>query len=526
MGKWAVVVVALAMCASFAAGLKLSQEELGFPLDDSWIHLVFARNTAHGDFFAYNPHERVAGTTSPLWVLLLVPSYWSGVDPVVWAYALGVVFLVLGGLTVYRWLLSFTDEYAAMLGGLLYVSSGRMVWSALSGMEITLTAFLMIFTAYLAHRARHGGSKPVAAGIFAALATYARPEGYLFAFVLTGYLLFASDSDDPLDFSFAPKRALLFAVPYALVVSPYPILCYLNWGKPFPTTYYAKAGSMIGSFSFDYWLAVFKFFMIDNPIITPIAAAGIVYAISKARNKIIPAIVVLWAVAFLLVEGLMLPAVWHYARYTIPLWGFVLICGVAMLNFLAARWGWDKRSLRLRLPARGLSINLKVIVYLLIFVVGARDGIQWAYHFLWDVRGVNTINVEMGKFIAENVPKDETVLVEEVGALAYFGEHRTIDIYGLVDTRMTRFVIEHRGRLPMEFSRDVWEVIKCMPDVEYVACFPTWFPKLLERRYFQPVHATSYHLVTGLSARADRIMVRVLYRLDRSKLPPCELDHF
>ena len=43
----------------------------GFPLDDSWIHLHFARNLAEGAGFAYNPGVPVAGSTAPLWTLLL-----------------------------------------------------------------------------------------------------------------------------------------------------------------------------------------------------------------------------------------------------------------------------------------------------------------------------------------------------------------------------------------------------------------------------------------------------------------------
>ena len=43
----------------------------GFPLDDAWIHLHFARNLAEGAGFAYNPGRPVAGSTAPLWTLLL-----------------------------------------------------------------------------------------------------------------------------------------------------------------------------------------------------------------------------------------------------------------------------------------------------------------------------------------------------------------------------------------------------------------------------------------------------------------------
>ena len=42
-----------------------------FPLDDSWIHLHFARNLAEGRGFSYNPGVPVSGSTAPLWTLVL-----------------------------------------------------------------------------------------------------------------------------------------------------------------------------------------------------------------------------------------------------------------------------------------------------------------------------------------------------------------------------------------------------------------------------------------------------------------------
>src|SRR5690348_13183272 len=48
-----------------------AQGRLGFPLDDSYIHLQFARNLATGHGWSFNPGEPTPGATSPLWVALL-----------------------------------------------------------------------------------------------------------------------------------------------------------------------------------------------------------------------------------------------------------------------------------------------------------------------------------------------------------------------------------------------------------------------------------------------------------------------
>ena len=64
------------LAAALPLALLLVRERVmagsaGFPLDDSWIHLHFARNLAEGAGFAYNPGVPVAGSTAPLWTLLL-----------------------------------------------------------------------------------------------------------------------------------------------------------------------------------------------------------------------------------------------------------------------------------------------------------------------------------------------------------------------------------------------------------------------------------------------------------------------
>ena len=48
----------------------------GLPLDDSWIHLVYARAVSTLDGFAYNAGQAEAGFTSPLWIVMLAPLFW------------------------------------------------------------------------------------------------------------------------------------------------------------------------------------------------------------------------------------------------------------------------------------------------------------------------------------------------------------------------------------------------------------------------------------------------------------------
>ena len=68
LGVFALVVIHYALTSTLALS--------GFPLDDAWIHRVYARSFAFGDGFAYNPGDQQAGATSPLWVIITAPAHW------------------------------------------------------------------------------------------------------------------------------------------------------------------------------------------------------------------------------------------------------------------------------------------------------------------------------------------------------------------------------------------------------------------------------------------------------------------
>lgn len=122
----------------------------GFPLDDSWIHLVFARNIARGDFFAYNPHVPVAGTTSPLWSALLGVVFFVWPSPVIMPKVVGVLLNIALGISMWRF-----GEYLglrrspAVMAALLTVCATRIVWASLSGMEVSLYTLLSVMSMFL-----------------------------------------------------------------------------------------------------------------------------------------------------------------------------------------------------------------------------------------------------------------------------------------------------------------------------------------------------------------------------------------
>ena len=97
----------LALAALAVLILFLTQEQRiagasGLPLDDSWIHLHFARNLAEGAGFSYNPGHPVAGSTAPLWTLLLAAGFIVA-GPALWVVkSLGVLLTLASALIARR----------------------------------------------------------------------------------------------------------------------------------------------------------------------------------------------------------------------------------------------------------------------------------------------------------------------------------------------------------------------------------------------------------------------------------------
>ncbi len=110
-----------------------------FPMDDTYIHFVYARNLAEYGKLMFNfPTEKGVGTSSPLWVLLLAGGYAAGVPLHLVAKALGIGALIIVGAALYLLLRPLWGAIAALGTALAAVLSGPMVWFSLSGMETTL----------------------------------------------------------------------------------------------------------------------------------------------------------------------------------------------------------------------------------------------------------------------------------------------------------------------------------------------------------------------------------------------------
>src|SRR5687767_9314690 len=93
--SWVVLAIAALVAVLFYLVTCVLNFGLGFPLDDAWIHLTYARNLAEHGEWAFRLGEQSAGSTSPLWTALLSIGFLIGLGPHVWTYLAGWAVLVL-----------------------------------------------------------------------------------------------------------------------------------------------------------------------------------------------------------------------------------------------------------------------------------------------------------------------------------------------------------------------------------------------------------------------------------------------
>lgn len=118
------------------------------PLDDSYIHLQYARRLAGGHLLSYSPGMLPSGgMTSPLYVLLMSPLFVMGLEGVraaLGAFLFGVVTWMILPIWVHQLTRRLAGDTCAMIAALLVLANGHLLWNFMSGMETGLFTLLVV----------------------------------------------------------------------------------------------------------------------------------------------------------------------------------------------------------------------------------------------------------------------------------------------------------------------------------------------------------------------------------------------
>ena len=100
--------------------------------------------------------------------------------------------------------------------------------------------------------------------------------------------------------------------------------------------------------------------------------------------------------------------------------------------------------------------------------------------YAWGVQNINAMQVHLGHWVNNHLPRGATLAVNDIGAIAYFSRRPVLDLMGLVTPEIRPYRREGEPGV-LRFIAE-----RC-PDA--VIVFPTWFPQLAARTdVFVPVY--------------------------------------
>jgi hypothetical protein len=523
-----VVAAALLPLALFIARERQIAGAPGFPLDDSWIHLHFARNLAAGAGFSYNPGIPVAGSTAPLWTLLLGAGAVVASPSLAMAKAIGILATLAAALVTRRAALAWGARGdVALVGSIALLWMGPVVWGALSGMEVSLAA-LLVAAALLAHAHEHA----LVAAACAALAVLARPE----ALLVVPFLVAAR----PLTI----RRVAVFAVVTIVVVAPAVLFSLWTAGTPYPATAAAKVeGGLVG------WLGGVRepaaLTFVRRPLafftewivwlttihwLLPIALAPALVLVWRRAGRAL-GVVTLALIAHPLGMALLAPyrgPAFQEGRYSIHLLPLaVLVLAVALgsrgrggVGVPDQRSGTPSSRPRLEEPRSGERVTEPVrdphtptapaprryawvgsVALVLWLALAGVALVPAATRYAWAVQNINAMQVHLGHWVDAKLPKTARIALNDIGAITFFSRREIIDLMGLV----TPDIIPYRRRGESGVMEYVAETCP-----EYVIIFPAWFPRLAaSRETLEPIYRIRLER-NEVAGAAEMVVYRLL----------------
>ena len=456
---------------------------MGVPLDDTWIHFQFADNFSNGYFFQYNPGDYTAGTTSPLYVIVLGISGLLTGNFMITSVIISFLFYVFSCMVIYKLSLSIfassgsplkgmnsglTPEYISLVVSITTVFSGRLAWSSLSGMETTMFIFFCIFGVYLHVRNLISGKFSMLPALLFALATVSRPEGYLLSvlYFIDVILNLLHKSEFRKHFISLLTSAAIFG----MITLPYLIFSYIVSGDFFPNTFKGQGGYMRLYPDFEYLRIATIYFFRDNFITALLYLFSIIFYIANLKKYFSDLkyvnLIFLWIILLPLASSLLIPNWRHHVRYLIPLIPFINFASVYMLLILINTEFLEgfKNIILKRISVLALLTVFSLIYYVVYAVALGKN-----------TDNINNQQVYLAEWVKENVNQNETIALNDIGAITFISKNKVIDMAGLITPEVLRY-----RNYQWKDNLDSLNMLLKRNNVRYLIIYDHWFKEYLQ----------------------------------------------
>jgi arabinofuranosyltransferase len=477
------VVLTIAAGIYFVVSAFKTNGYFGFPIDDAWIHLTFAKNIfEYGSFSYYKNELATSGSTSPLYTMLLSLFFFISTNEFVISYLLGIIFgaaLVL--MMVKLSLLNFkSSSLLAILTSLLIALQPKLNLISVTGMETSMFIFLISASLYAYQK-----KKIVMLGILLGFTIWCRPDGFVLWIAIAldhllnkTFLKKNSTDESATDISYK-KISITFFIA-ALFAAAYFIFNYSLSGSILPNTYKAKI---------EYYQQNIRTFFLEHEVLDyftegelvmiwlPFLIYVLVIArsfIRKEYNSYLPYL--LFIVGLILAYYIKLPFSHRFGRYLLPVMPFYILVAVAgfktVLEFIQTKI--SKRS--------SLLPNSIFILYSLTAIyLSAYYTINISKDYAFICKYHNDRHVAAGKWINKNTGESDVIAAHDIGAIAFYGERKIIDMAGLVTPELVAHI---NDRMYSEYMNNYLAKHK----VDYIVTLRNWFEVVNDKPVFFPVN--------------------------------------
>ena len=403
----------------------------GFPLDDPWIHLTFAKNLVDYHSFSYFKNEMAtAGSTSPIYTLLLAAGFLVTSNEMILSYILGIAFLILSSVFFYK-LSSYEFEkegiYALLVTAVFLVDKW-MNFISVSGMETTMFIFILIATAYFYRQ-----KKVLPFAVFVSLILWSRPDGLAFigAIAIDIMLQTYFSKSNPDIKLFSKNDFVKIGIIATVFFVLYVLMNYTLSGSLLPNTYNAKLTYYAPEFRSraDFLKGeVWNYFTAGSYAIVMVGFfAGTILALfdlfkKKYNNSFLYVIFIL---AFIFMYWYKLPYAHRFGRYMMPVIPFlVIVSSVGFKEFF--------KSFGKYINNRTVAIYGTVLILLLIIVLSFNNYLDNKSEYIKECKYINDRQVMAAKWIKDNTQENDIIATHDVGAIGFYSQRKIIDVAGLV----------------------------------------------------------------------------------------------
>ncbi len=376
----------------------------GFTYDDAFITFRYAENIAAGHGFVYNVGERVLGTTTPLFTLILSAVALAGIPIKQAALVIGLAATGLTAAIIHKFALSLGFDRWAFVPITLYALFPRLFAPDTGGMETALFTLLVTAAFYCQHR-----RLPVHAVALATLSSVTRPEGFLLLGLLVAWNIFKD-----------PRRVAAYLLIPVLVSGPWLVFAAVYFGSPVPNSILGKLALYSQFGTRTPWDSLIFLMGWHNPFGLALFALALVGGRWLWKQRKFGALEAVWLVG--MVGGLTLGSTYLFPWYVTPIYPvYLLFAGAAVLPAAVRLTG-----LRLR---AGLMRRALLVVMVVVLVAACHRTVS--YHQIYQ-DCLDTVHHAIGLYLRENARPDDVVAAEDIGYMGYYSGLRIIDRDGLV----------------------------------------------------------------------------------------------